>query len=419
MRFALLGVDDELLRIAAAASADGHSVVQACDLGKSGPALLRIAPNLQVVTHLESLLAGDVPDCVLVGRGLPTILPDENVSPADRRGEQLRRLVQEKIPIAVVPFACDLDQGYELEMYRRDLDGVVSTWFWDWNHAGYRWLENLLHEKDSTLGLIQKVRWDAYFPDRTREVVVERLVTDLAQLRRWLGPIDSVLATGATGETHYDPFAPKRALPPLDQLTVHLGLRGESPAVWSVSPGSAAVQARIMIVGTEGEAVLTVGPPRCEWQGELRIGGRTETLNFAAEPIAWIEFAQTGSSNTSPLPLWLDSCRDLEVIEALDRSLLKGRTVAVHADETSEEDAFKGVMASGGCIVLMLVLLAFFVVVLVEGLRLPLRESPLWKAWPVVLVVLIGGFLALQSLRGLTKRQTPGVSLAGTTKTPS
>jgi hypothetical protein len=276
----------------------------------------------------------------------------------------------------------------------------VNTWQWDWDHKGYLWLQSLLNEENSRLGTIQQVRWDAICPDRSRENVLDRFVADVAQLRRWLGPIDKVLATGPHGETHYDPFAPKGDLPEIEQLAVHLGTRTNRSVTWSVVPGKEGD--RITLVGTGGEAVLNVGPRGERWTGTMRVGEEVDQFEFAPGPIRWLGFMILSEGES--LPPWLDSCRDLEVVEAIDRSLLRGRTVAVHAEETTEAESFKGAMASGGCIILMLVLLAFLGVLAVEGLKLPIRSLPIWKAWPAVLVLLVLLFLGLQSLQVLVKR---------------
>ena len=54
-----------------------------------------------------------------------------------------------------------------------------------------------------------------------------------------------------------------------------------------------------------------------------------------------------------------------------DRSLARGRTIELFNEEHTEEESFKGVMAMGGCLLLVMALGVLFVAVVVEGLRLP------------------------------------------------
>src|SRR4029077_4312375 len=84
---------------------------------------------------------------------------------------------------------------------------------------------------------------------------------------------------------------------------------------------------------------------------------------------------------------WLAACRDQEAAEAVDRSLLRGRTIELFNESHSEEQSFKGVMAMGGCLLLVAALAVLFFVVLVESLQLPVHEFLIWRLWPVYLLV--------------------------------
>jgi hypothetical protein len=61
-------------------------------------------------------------------------------------------------------------------------------------------------------------------------------------------------------------------------------------------------------------------------------------------------------------------------------------------------------MASTGCMLLLMILFAIFVVALVEGLQLPLRNSTIWRLWPVALVIALAGFLGLQFLQAVIQK---------------
>jgi hypothetical protein len=104
---------------------------------------------------------------------------------------------------------------------------------------------------------------------------------------------------------------------------------------------------------------------------------------------------------------WLAACRDREVAEAIDRSLARGRTIELFNEEHTEEDSFKGIMAMGGCLLLVGALGVVFVATIVEGLRLPLRDWAVWRYWPIYLLVPIAAFLMLQLLMLVVKKETP------------
>ena len=60
----------------------------------------------------------------------------------------------------------------------------------------------------------------------------------------------------------------------------------------------------------------------------------------------------------------------------------RGRTIELFAEEHTEEESFKGIMAMGGCLLLVMALGVLVVAVIVEGLRLPMRSWPLWRLCP-------------------------------------
>jgi hypothetical protein len=83
-------------------------------------------------------------------------------------------------------------------------------------------------------------------------------------------------------------------------------------------------------------------------------------------------------------------------------------------EEHTEEESFKGVMAMGGCLLLVMALGVLFIAVVVEGLRLPIRTWPLWRLWPFYLLVPIVAFLLLQLLQLVVKREETDLGRAMT-----
>jgi myo-inositol 2-dehydrogenase/D-chiro-inositol 1-dehydrogenase len=101
---------------------------------------------------------------------------------------------------------------------------------------------------------------------------------------------------------------------------------------------------------------------------------------------------------------WDEACRALEIEEAIERSSRRGRTIDLHHEQVSEEETFKGMMAVGGCAMLVWVLSMLLMAGLVEGLQLPLRNTIVWRLWPLALILPLALFLLLQLLRLVFER---------------
>jgi len=211
-----------------------------------------------------------------------------------------------------------------------------------------------------------------------------------------------------------DPLGPKpKELPALTNLSVSLSGESEASARWSLGPAAGPEAGRLIVVGQRGRATLHM--PRGEpWS--LDVGGVCADLQAAGavhtephvEPLAALqEFEQAARGGVASESAWLSACRDQEAAEAIDRSLARGRTIELFNEEHTEEDSFKGVMAMGGCLLLVGALGVVFVATIVEGLRLPLRDWAVWRYWPVYLLVPIAVFLLLQLLQLVVKKETP------------
>jgi hypothetical protein len=112
----------------------------------------------------------------------------------------------------------------------------------------------------------------------------------------------------------------------------------------------------------------------------------------------------------------------LETLAAVERSLQRGRTIELSQADQTEEHAFKGVMATSGCMLLLVMLFGVFVVSLVEGLQLPLRNWAVWRLWPLFMIVPLGIFLVTQLLQTVIekpgRKSTSDSANAGSTQRP-
>src|SRR5206468_1308741 len=178
---------------------------------------------------------------------------------------------------------------------------------------------------------------------------------------------------------------------------------------WSIAPATGQDLGRLTIIGDRGKAVLAM-PAASDWSLQLPDGSVSawpaSTPDDAERVFSWLRHA-VQTEEFYDADSWLAACRDQEIAEAIDRSLSRGRTIELFNEEHTEEESFKGIMAMGGCLLLVMALGVLFIAVVVEGLRLPMRGWPLWRLWPFYLLVPIVAFLLLQLLQLAVKREEP------------
>jgi hypothetical protein len=404
MRLALLGCDEEALALVASALADGnHAFVAAYDASAYQSRLRQLAPQARYDDDWESLLvAGDI-DAVIVARGRFDPSAESGFSADERRVDQLRKLAQAAVPMLIIHPACEMIVGYELEMIRADSGGIMQPWVPGLDHPAVAELQLLAGGESSPLGEVEQVILERQMADRSRAAVLTQLARDVAVLRRLLGTIHQVAASGLAGTESYDPFAARtRSLTSLANLSVHLAGERSYSARWSVGPVDDLAGGKLVLIGSRGRATLRMPQGLLEpWELESTVEDRRQhvygTFDAASDALARLGAALGGDPPQDSA--WLDACRDLEAASVIDRSLEKGRAVALYTEEVSQEQSFKGVMAVGGCLVLAATMAGLALVVLVEALQLDLRRSPFWRAWPLYLVAPILVFLVLQTLK--------------------
>ena len=360
MKFALLGIDDELLTLARELTARGeHTIVALYELGEHADAARQLAPDADHKQQWESLLLEDVVEGVLVGRG---------GSSGDARADQLKKLVQAKVPLVVVHPACEYIDGYEIEMIRRDVGGIIIPYYPGISDPA---LDVLLAKANST---VEQIAFERRQANRTRSAVLVQLARDAEIARRLLGSVSKV---GAFGTLHTDsPSA----------LTVQMTNDKGRSVRWSIEPESDAPRGVLRFAREQDQVVLALPDPAASLPG------------FCEQLPSLLR------GEAMPAVTWIDCCRAQEVADTVPRCLARGRSIDLYNEEHTEEGAFKGVMAVGGCLLLMLGLLGVVFVAVVEGLQLPLYRFALWSNWPLYLCAVFFFFLLLQLLKLVARR---------------
>jgi hypothetical protein len=402
MKLALLGCDEEALELVRCAVAGGNHVLTAAfDAAAYVRQLKALAPQVRCDDQWESLLLGTVADAVIVARGRLDLSLETGFSASERRDDQLRKLAQAAVPMLVVHPACEMIVGYEVEMIRAASGGVILPYVSELFHPAVAELRSL-GGSSSPLGDIEQVIFERHMTDRSRTAVATRFLRDASLLRRLLGTIRQVAASGPAGTEYHDPLAGRTAAPPsLASLSVHLSGERPYPARWSVEPVDDLAGARLVLVGARGRATLHLADdPVANWVLDVTAAPH-QALEFPPfnAPLDALSRLQAALEQDEPPEVsWIDACRDLEAASAIDRSLEKGRAIALYTEEITEEQSFKGVMAVAGCLTLAVTMLGVVIVVLVEALQLELRRSSFWRLWPVFLLTPILVFLVLQTL---------------------
>jgi hypothetical protein len=401
MKLAVLGTDPDTVQIAAAAIADGHTIAWIGDVRPEDSQAMRgVAPAVVDQSRAwELVLDRGTADAVIVGRGVAT---------SELRAEQLKRIAAEATPLLATHPACEsVLPYYEVDMTRREMGGIVRHYN---PVAGQPVLSELaawVRDGHPAVGAIHQVTCERRVSDPSRANVLKSLARDAEALATVAGDIKRVSAIG-----------PKIAQPSFAALQVQMTCAGPASVRWSVgSPAGGDGDVVLTLVGERG-TVRLVGfdaassdEPRA-WQLEtVRTEGRDpQTLEPYNAPLASIrqlvEAVAMNVSHQPELSTWNTATRSMEVVDAVELSLEKGRTLDVHQQELTERLAFRGTMAAMGC---GLLLVGFFVFVVVSlfGAAEGEQRSKLISSWPAVLLAVLAFFLLLQCAPLLVQRRKP------------
>lgn len=219
----------------------------------------------------------------------------------------------------------------------------------------------------------------------------------------------------------YNQIAASRSGDPLVGVAgSNITLQGEDlpQALWSatMSPDIAAGAWKLVVAGDKGTATLEGGsdPLECRLtvlKVQAAEGGTPPWIIPPAEgdarraASAVLEtFLQVAAGETRS-PTWTDLSRDFELVEAVDRSVARRRTVDVYFEVPSERSAFKTQMTALGCSLLVLTFFAVILYLIVEDtVALPAIAK---RVITILLFVPIALFLVMQLLVFLTKPAKP------------
>jgi hypothetical protein len=202
-------------------------------------------------------------------------------------------------------------------------------------------------------------------------------------------------------------------------LQVQLSGSGTATVRWSIvpTPGQAS-RVELTLIGQRGSATLRL-PPDSDSAGagvagagslEIAVGDRKESRPRRPRdaPRAAIDalaaaLPANATDQSAAASTWQDATIAMEIADAIELSLQKGRTIEIHPQKLTEQLAFRGTMAAFGC---GLLFVGFFVLVF-AGVLGDVLDLPLVRFWPWALLAMLAMFLLLQVVPWLAKKR-PG-----------
>ena len=417
MRFAILGEDPRLTTLGNAAVRLGHEIVwngagEDTNLTFPAPSTFPTPPTFPTPSTdnrdepWERLLDRDLADIILVGYG----------TVEDRRADQLRMFIQAGVPtLSIHPVFHSMLTYFELEMMRDETKCLMQHYTPGAYHPLLRQLRRMVTDAEELglaeeLGQIEQVVFERTMTDRRKEEVYPQLVQDLDLVSRVVGNIHCVATLKVPDvDTAYG------------NLSVQMSTSADLIVRWSVSSPASKPSGCIRLVGRDGQATLQMPEDLTSWSLEhIGEGGRTTVdstpndWDDAADAIRRIVSAvesQQATENQQPTEhqqsnrgesTWQAAARTVEVADAIERSMLKGRTIELHFEQFSEQSTFKGLMTSLGCGLLI----AALCLVLVAGLIGDAFDLPWAGGWHFVLLAVLVIFLLLQLIPRIVFGQT-------------
>ena len=257
------------------------------------------------------------------------------------------------------------------------------------------------------LGGLESVVLDRRQADRRRGAVLATLARDADLIRTLVGEPARVSALGAAADDLV-----------WNSLTVGFTAPASVPVRWQIAGGGEPLL-RISLLCSGGtveveipddwsqtwrwlQPGVTVESPHFDPGGAI-LGVLDAALGRDAVPPASGEDAVPPASGEDAVPpaSWADASRAIELADTVPRSLARGRGIDLHQEEFSELGTFRGTMASLGCGIILAALLLVVMATLVGGIANEFGwdfGGRLAGTWPIVALVVLGGFLVLQFL---------------------
>jgi hypothetical protein len=230
----------------------------------------------------------------------------------------------------------------------------------------------------------------------SREAVLAGLARDVELLALVAGNIHHVSAAGP-----HDTSASYASLQVQMTASIPAALR------WSIVPKLRPTdRIELTLVGERGSITWSQETndesPEPELERRLALSSQEEPLTLPPydAPLTAIRqlqaaIAQGDARKNAASSTWAKATQAMEIVDAIELSLQKGRTIEVQQQKLTEQLAFRGTMAALGCGLLLLTMLVAFIVGIVGGIESVLRQ-PVFRIWAPLLLAVLAIFLLLQ-----------------------
>jgi myo-inositol 2-dehydrogenase/D-chiro-inositol 1-dehydrogenase len=377
MKIVILGDDPKTIGLTRRLVEDGIHMVQT-----SCPPL----PGVPGTTDLEEALAVREIDAAIVGGSL------------EDRGEILRRAAgQGWTCLCVHPPGPNTDPYYQVALSNHEFRAVVVPLL-PWRFHPMIAEIRRLTGPEGEAGPIESIEMELRVPSSSGSLVLDPFSIWVDVVRVLIGEIENIAAMGMPSGTA-----------PTERLTVQLRASRERRAEITIRADSAASSAQLTVTardlsirwasdgGANGSGVLSVRTRKPEADS---VNERTIDLPaWDAEAVMIERWAAAAERQSPALPGLLDGTRCMEVAEGAMRSLKRGRALDLHYEEVSEENNFKTIMTSVGCMMIIGILLGLPLILAGPALGLPFT---LYLGYLIPLS--LAGFAALQALRFVIRR---------------
>lgn len=393
MDFALLGDDLRALPLARAIVASHrHTLLWTVLAPRCHAELLKLHSGLRSCASWEELLSGPSIDAVIVCGD------DERVLTA------MRQLPAAGKSLAILPVPGQTSAlVYELTLIQADAAVHLVPLFPLQSHPLLIRLHDLIAE--GTLGRVHHVQLERRMvPAESGPAAPLLSAGELSSA--FLGDVDVLRFLGG----NYDQVTASRsgdAGGGVSLATVTLGGTASPQAIWSATADRSGAAWCLTVAGAAGSATLSGDPSRLEFSLECSTPhANGEPAPVSADPGPWLlGHFESAVSGQRIRPDWTDLTRAFELLDAVDRSIRRRRTIDLHFEVPSERSVFKTQMTAAGCSLLVLTFVATVIYLVVANV-FNLNDTVKHVARLLIFLPL-GVFLVLQLLLFLTKPASP------------
>jgi hypothetical protein len=229
-----------------------------------------------------------------------------------------------------------------------------------------------------------------------RDDVLRSLARDVEILAAVAGDIRQVSAIG-----------PGDASSSFASLQVQMTSSSAATLRWSVAPTSQTdASMELTLVGEHGTLTFSseLNASQMPENAPVPTGDGRQHIVFSlrSAPMTAIRELETAVLETdavrrSAYSTWQTATRAMEIVDAVELSLERGRTIEVHQQQLTEQTAFRGTMAAFGCGLLLLGTAVMFIMGLLGGVEAVLQQ-PLFRGWAGALLAVLAVFLLLQAV---------------------